>query len=237
MSHLQNCTNAIMIPHIPALWSRKPIVTLPETPSDESLADPETKSDSTPLNPDSLAVPEENTPRRRSRSQSVASRAQLSPDDALDRHVEHVLTKKDKLKRAARGLWDFLKTPMGVITAIYGFLVVFWGAAIVLFLLKWIDAGSDYNQKLWIGRSHVSSALTGRNQLSGCQWAIHHYRCRTYPLESTGHLSHLGHLEAEAPDYQSAQTAQYAAFGRQERLARPRNCTRVGACMWLPCLG
>lgn len=149
-----------MIPHIPSLWSRKPVVTLPETPSDESLADPESKSDSAPLNPDTLAVPEETTPRRRSRSQSVASRSQLSPDDALDRHVEHVLTKRDKLKRAARGLWDFLKTPMGVITAIYGFLVVFWGAAIVLFLLKWIDAGSDYNQKLWIGRYLNTSILT-----------------------------------------------------------------------------
>lgn len=58
---------------------------------------------------------------------------------------------------------------MGVVSAIYGFAVgelgilyipttlfnrghfiVFWGAAIVLFLLKWINVHNDDTQKFWI---------------------------------------------------------------------------------------
>jgi len=49
-----------------------------------------------------------------------------------------------------RGLWDFVKTPIGFITAVYGFLVAFWGAAIMLFLVGWIDTGSSYNKSLWV---------------------------------------------------------------------------------------
>jgi hypothetical protein len=56
-------------------------------------------------------------------------------DHELDAHVKDVLTRKDQIRRMLQGLWVFLKTPMGIITAIYGFLVVFWGAAIVIFLL------------------------------------------------------------------------------------------------------
>lgn len=70
--------------------------------------------------------------------------------DELDRHVEHVLRKRDKLRRSLKGLWAFLKTPIGVITAIYGFLVAFWGAAIVVFLIKIINFHNPYRQKLWI---------------------------------------------------------------------------------------
>ena len=40
---------------------------------------------------------------------------------------------------------------MGAFTAIYGFLVAFWGAAIVLFLLGWIKTSSKYEQDLWVG--------------------------------------------------------------------------------------
>lgn len=60
-----------------------------------------------------------------------------SEEDALDQHVKNVLkkSKKEWLKRSLKGVWAFLKTPMGIITGIYGFMVVFWGAALVLFLL------------------------------------------------------------------------------------------------------
>lgn len=39
---------------------------------------------------------------------------------------------------------------MGAFTAIYGFLVAFWGAAIVLFLLGWINAGSKEQNDIWV---------------------------------------------------------------------------------------
>ncbi|WVQ79534.1 hypothetical protein IAT38_001633 [Cryptococcus sp. DSM 104549] len=95
----------------------------------------------------------------RARSASSVNSAQLDADihdirrsHRLDRHVQRILSadKREKLKRGLQGLWTFLKTPMGVITAIYGFLVVFWGAAIVLFLLGWIPTNSKNTQDVWV---------------------------------------------------------------------------------------
>ena len=77
----------------------------------------------------------------------------IEKDHDVDAHVRRVLkhqSKKDKAKEMLRGLWTFVKTPMGFITAIYGFLVVFWGAAIVLFLLGWIPTNSKNTQDIWV---------------------------------------------------------------------------------------
>ncbi|KAG2156153.1 hypothetical protein DEU56DRAFT_222498 [Suillus clintonianus] len=71
-------------------------------------------------------------------------------DESLDRHIEDVLTGRAKVKRTLQGVWSFLKTPMGIITGIYGFLVVFWGAALVLFLLKWINLHNANTQGFWV---------------------------------------------------------------------------------------
>jgi Protein of unknown function (DUF2985) len=68
----------------------------------------------------------------------------------LDTHVEELLTRRDKLHRSLQGLWAFLKTPIGVVTGIYGFAVVFWGAAIVLFLGKLINLHDNYLQGFWV---------------------------------------------------------------------------------------
>jgi hypothetical protein len=78
----------------------------------------------------------------------------VEKDHELDAHVKRVLKrqkKKEKAKAMLSGLWTYLKTPMGVVTAIYGFLVVFWGAAIVLFLLGWIPTNSKNTQDIWVG--------------------------------------------------------------------------------------
>ena len=83
---------------------------------------------------------------------------EIEKDHHLDAHVKHVLisqSKRDKLRRAGRGLWAFLKTPIGAFTAIYGFLVAFWGAGIVLFLLGWIKTSSKYRQDVWVGKSNL----------------------------------------------------------------------------------
>jgi hypothetical protein len=71
-------------------------------------------------------------------------------DDALDRHVEDVLARPSKLKRTLRGVWSFLKTPMGIVAGIYGFCVVFWGAAIVFFLAKFINFHNANTQGFWV---------------------------------------------------------------------------------------
>jgi hypothetical protein len=46
---------------------------------------------------------------------------------------------------------------MGAFTAIYGFCVAFWGAAIVLFLLGWIKTGSSNQKAVWVGGHEVRS--------------------------------------------------------------------------------
>jgi hypothetical protein len=78
--------------------------------------------------------------------------ASIKTDGELDAHVKKVLdsSKRAKAKRALRGFWAFVKTPMGAFTAIYGFLCAFWGAAIVLFLLGWIPTSSKDTQDKWV---------------------------------------------------------------------------------------
>ena len=68
----------------------------------------------------------------------------------LDEHVHLLLTKKAKFKRAARGFWRYVKTPHGFIITTYAFLITFWGTAICLFILKWIDVGNPARQRYWI---------------------------------------------------------------------------------------
>ncbi|KAF8525324.1 hypothetical protein JB92DRAFT_1319962 [Gautieria morchelliformis] len=93
--------------------------------------------------------------------------------DDLDRHVENALRKRDKLRQTAAGVWSFIKTPMGIITAIYGFLVVFWGAAIVLFLLNWIPTGSKDRQGFWVEiSSQVENALFTITGIGLLPWRI-----------------------------------------------------------------
>ncbi|KAF8165252.1 hypothetical protein B0H34DRAFT_688456 [Crassisporium funariophilum] len=71
-------------------------------------------------------------------------------EDSLDRHVDDVLKRPSKARRTLMGVWSFLKTPMGIITGIYGFLVVFWGAAIVIFLVKIINFHNANTQGFWV---------------------------------------------------------------------------------------
>ncbi|KAK4704761.1 hypothetical protein P7C70_g1445, partial [Phenoliferia sp. Uapishka_3] len=79
----------------------------------------------------------------------------------LDVHLIKLLKKqkrKDKAKLIARGIWTFLKTPIGVCAGIYGILVVFWGAGLVLVLVGAIPM-SSYDKKLWV--EIASQILTG----------------------------------------------------------------------------
>ncbi|KAJ7764982.1 hypothetical protein DFH07DRAFT_811020 [Mycena maculata] len=105
----------------PMSWySRKPVVTL-SSPSTTDVSDPE-------------------QPERPGREY----------EDSLDRHVDDVLKNPSKFRRTMKGVWTFLKTPLGIIVGIYGFFVVFWGAAIVIFLLKIINFHNANTQGFWI---------------------------------------------------------------------------------------
>ncbi|CAG7848713.1 SubName: Full=Related to ahmp1 protein {ECO:0000313/EMBL:CCA69063.1} [Serendipita indica DSM 11827] len=93
--------------------------------------------------------------------------------DELDLHVEDVLRKRDKLRRTLEGLWAYLKTPIGIVTALYGFAVVFWGAAIVLFLGKLINLHNPYLQGFWVEiSSQVVNALFTVQGVGFLPWRI-----------------------------------------------------------------
>ncbi|KAJ6485159.1 hypothetical protein C8R47DRAFT_1130956 [Mycena vitilis] len=104
----------------PSWYSRKPVVTL-SSPSTADVSDPE-----------------------------QGEKPGKEYEDSLDRHVEDVLNKPSKFKRTMKGVWAFLKTPLGVLAGIYGFCVVFWGAAIVIFLIKIINLHNANTQGFWV---------------------------------------------------------------------------------------
>jgi hypothetical protein len=58
----------------------------------------------------------------------------------LDDHVRHVLhSKRARFKRSMRGFGRYMRNPLGFIVTLYFFLITFWGAAWVLFLIGWIS--------------------------------------------------------------------------------------------------
>nr|VWO95170.1 Uncharacterized protein [Ganoderma boninense] len=124
---LTNAANAIVVPPL-SFYSRKPVVVLPQpTKKNKKQVDAEKGSGDAPEN--------------------------LS-EDALDQHVQDVLSKRAKFRRMMAGVWSFLKTPLGIATAIYGFLVathiVFWGTAIVVFLIPIINLHNELQQGYWV---------------------------------------------------------------------------------------
>ncbi|EIN12083.1 hypothetical protein PUNSTDRAFT_142232 [Punctularia strigosozonata HHB-11173 SS5] len=61
----------------------------------------------------------------------------------LDDYVRHLLhSRKWKARRTWRGFKQYVRTPLGAFVTIYASLLTFWGAAWVLFLIGWLNAGS-----------------------------------------------------------------------------------------------
>ncbi|RDB22557.1 hypothetical protein Hypma_010075 [Hypsizygus marmoreus] len=179
VSNLTNAANTILIP--PLSWySRKPVVVL-TTPSERSLES----------------------------HIELGGRKEKHLRDSLDRHVDDVLRRPSKFRRTMLGVWSFLKTPMGIITAIYGFLVVFWGAAIVLFLAKMINLHNADLQGFWVEvSSQVENGLftvTGIGLIPSrvldtyrIYW-IWHYKRKTRKLRAKAGLPQLFDVD-DLPD-------------------------------------
>lgn len=161
-----------------------------------------------------------------------------SSEDALDEHVKDVLkkSKKEWLKRSLKGVWAFLKTPMGIITGIYGFMVVFWGAALVLFLLGesqragrsfwrrlyysgWIPTSSDNTKDIWVGKADFMNAFEmmlitrqlpyplRREMLADRKRLIYSHRCRLHSLAGDGYVPDLPDLATQTQERQIAEEA------------------------------
>lgn len=77
VNHLQNMTNSIIIPHFPALWSRRPEVVIPESPSasddgDEPLVQAEQDDQVPPMRETGRGRSATSGSGRRSRSSTVS---------------------------------------------------------------------------------------------------------------------------------------------------------------------
>jgi hypothetical protein len=58
----------------------------------------------------------------------------------LNDHVRHLLhSRRAKFKRGMRGFGRYVRKPIGFLVSLYAFLLTFWGAAWVLFLIGWIS--------------------------------------------------------------------------------------------------
>jgi hypothetical protein len=58
----------------------------------------------------------------------------------LNDHVRHLLhSRRAKFKRSMRGFGRYIRKPIGFLVTLYAFLLTFWGAAWVLFLIGWIS--------------------------------------------------------------------------------------------------
>lgn len=61
---------------------------------------------------------------------------------ALNDHVRHLLhSRRARFKRSMRGFGRYVRKPVGFLVSLYAFLLTFWGAAWVLFLIGWISVG------------------------------------------------------------------------------------------------
>jgi hypothetical protein len=61
---------------------------------------------------------------------------------ALDDHVRHLLhSRRARFMRTMKGFGRYVRNPLGFIVTLYFFLITFWGAAWVLFLIGWIYVG------------------------------------------------------------------------------------------------
>ncbi|KAF2464126.1 uncharacterized protein BDR25DRAFT_346911 [Lindgomyces ingoldianus] len=59
---------------------------------------------------------------------------------ALNDHVRHLLHSRcAKFRRSIRGFGRYVRKPVGFLVSLYAFLLTFWGAAWVLFLIGWIS--------------------------------------------------------------------------------------------------
>jgi len=104
---------------------------------------------------------------------SLPKRPDEGGQDELGDHVEDLLHRRAIIKRTLRGVWSFLKTPQGIVTAIYGFLVAFWGAAIVFFLGKLINLHNSDTQGFWVEiSSQIENALFTVTGIGFIPWRV-----------------------------------------------------------------
>lgn len=168
LTTLNNVQNSLFLPNLPWLYNRQPTYDLAQSTSGSSSSDEEVGearregqlSDMTQEGEVERAARGELT--RTNTIDSILSTMEEGPGHhyavlphgasltgwtdeekaALDDHVRHLLhSRRAKFKRTMRGFGRYIRNPLGFIVTLYFFLITFWGAAWVLFLIGWIYVG------------------------------------------------------------------------------------------------
>ncbi|KAI0773454.1 hypothetical protein BC629DRAFT_1595215 [Irpex lacteus] len=103
-------------------------------------------------------------------------------EDNLDRHVEDCLSKRDQWRRIMKGVWAFMKTPMGVnYRLILRFNVIFWGAGIVFFLGKLYNFHNQNTQDFWV---EADLHYQQHKAMLSMTWYVHtDFNTSAFPIE------------------------------------------------------
>lgn len=107
---------------------------------------------------------------------------------ALDRYVASKVAQRKrhlaKAKGVLKGVWTFIKTPLGIIVAIYGFLVVFSGAGLVICLAGWVPGDKAKQVEVFSQATNALFTITGVGFIP--------WRCRdTYLISRICHYRNL----------------------------------------------
>jgi hypothetical protein len=167
LTTLNNVQNSLFLPNLPWLYNRQPTYDLVQSASESS--DEEMGTARRPQSHDRLPgmtrTGEANQAARGQLSRTNTIDSTLSTLEegpghhfavlphgtslpgwsdeekaALDDHVRHLLhSRRAKFKRSMRGFGRYCRNPLGFIVTLYFFLITFWGAAWVLFLIGWIS--------------------------------------------------------------------------------------------------
>ncbi|KAG0144946.1 hypothetical protein CROQUDRAFT_672018 [Cronartium quercuum f. sp. fusiforme G11] len=107
----------------------------------------------------SILIGNQDSPTIDEESGGPANEAENSIDNHIIEIVDH--GRRQTIRRILRGARAFICTPLGVLFAIYGFLVVFW----VLILLKWIKIEPLHRYRIWV--EICSQILNGLFTITG----------------------------------------------------------------------
>lgn len=166
MTTLNNLQNSLFLPNVPWLYNRQPTYDLMQSASESSDEEAGTRRGSQTDRLAEMTQPGEHEQasrgelRRTDTIDSTLSTLEEGPGhhfavlphgaslpgwsqeekDALDDHVRHLLhSRRAKFKRSMRGFGRYCRNPLGLLVTVYFFLITFWGAAWVLFLIGWIS--------------------------------------------------------------------------------------------------
>ena len=166
LTTLNNVQNSLFIPNLGTWYRRQPTYDLsqpsPVTPPDEESGHAQTSVDyekQTETTETEGRARRPGAPRMDTISSVLtgmseghnyavlphgASLPGWTPEEkaALNDHVRHLLfSKRAKFRRGLRGFGRYVRKPVGFLVSLYAFLLTFWGAAWVLFLIGWISVG------------------------------------------------------------------------------------------------